>query len=441
MKIRRTLATAVAVALTSPVVLLAAAPAMAAPALLPASALASAPASPLADKPTDAEIEKLAQAVADAKKAFEAAVLAKAAAEAAVEAAVSDTAPHALAVAAAKKEAEAAGTARTAADKALADAKAALEALDETATEQQKADAEKAVAEAATAADAAATAKTEADDKLAKAAQAAADIRVAAFRELHRATEAHKTAYAALVAAEKALADAKKAADGDGGDEGTCVDADISTAVIGMPTKVAAGSTVNFSLRLTNDSKETMDKVHAFATVYASDKNGDKDLDHLLKLQWSTAASPKWQNFDRDGRTASLGSLANGKHTDVKLRLTVDAKAPAGEGVALAAGDFVNDDGTCGEAPGLEVEEFEITAAPGKPGGGTKPGTTVPVTSNPTPQGGTSTQVVTTTAKGQLASTGSDSALPQLALAGGAAVALGAGAMFVVRRRAAGSGA
>ncbi|MFJ8645165.1 peptidase [Streptomyces sp. NPDC093546] len=394
-----------------------------------------------AAKPSNASIKELEKAAAEARKAYDAAVVAEKAAYAALEAALSDTAPHTVAAKAAAKEAADAAAAQTAADEALAAAKAKQQALPADATDEEKAAAQKAVDDAEAAAKAAAEAKTAADTKAADAGKAESDAHVAAFRAYGQAQKATADALKAKEAADKALADAK-AEEGDEGDEGDdedlgdCVpEPKLTTVVTGLPSKVVAGTTVNFTLRVTNGTDKTMDEVDPLLGVHATDKADFESIDDLLRLQWSSATSPAWKTVDGFDVLDTISPLKAGAHADIKLRLTVDAKAPAGDGIALAAGDYYNDD-TCGFTPELEEYPFTIAPAGTKPGkvDDAKPGGTTPRTPATTPQGVTSTQPVNATT-GSLAATGSSSAVPQIALAGGVAVALGAGAMIIVRRR------
>jgi colicin import membrane protein len=437
-KIRRTLATAVAAAVTTPAVMLSVTPAYA-----DARPAASQSDVSAASKAPKASIEELEKAAAAAQKAYDDAVAAEKAAYTAMDAAFSDEAPHAVASRAAKKAAADAAAATTAAEQALTDAEAKLAALPADATEEQKAAAQKAVDDAKAALGTAKAAQADADAKAAAAATAADDARIAAARKYEQARLATADALKAKQAADKALADAK-AEEGDGDEDGDedeedpwedCVDEPRLTSVVkGLPSEVVAGTTVSFSLRVSNGTDKTLDDVYPFVAVHAVDKSGDNPLDDLLKVQWSTAASPAWQGLDEVEYIDSLGALKPGAHADVKLRLSVDAKAPAGAGVAFVAGDYLNEDGTCGGSPELQEYTFRIAAAGTKPGKveDAKPSGTTPHTPGTVPQG---TAGRTVTATGTLANTGSSSAVPQIALAGGVAVALGAGAMIVVRRR------
>ncbi|MER6995270.1 peptidase [Streptomyces sp. NPDC000410] len=435
MKIRHVLATAVAAAVTAPAVLLSATPALADTKPAPASQAEK----QQAGKPS---IEELEKAAAKAQKAYDDAVAAEKAANAAVDAAFADDAPHAVEARAATQEAADAEAAKKAADQALVDAEAALAALPETATDEEKAAAAEAVTDAEAAVEAAKAVQTAADEKAAQAREAANDIRIAALRAQGQAEIATADALKAKNAADKALADAKaeqgeedgedgEGDDEDGGDDACVPENDLTTVATGLPSKIVAGSTVNFSVRVTNGTDKTLDKVTPFAYFHATDKSGLKVVDDMLQLQWSTAGSPEWQTVEVGEYAGSISPLKAGAHADVKLRLKVDAKAPAGNGIAFIAGDYFNNDGSCGGNLANEYE-FELLAAGSKPGkvDDAKPGKATTVTSDLKPQGG-----ATTTTTGSLANTGSPSALPQLAAAAGAAVALGAGAVLIVRRR------
>ncbi|MEU5718606.1 LAETG motif-containing sortase-dependent surface protein [Streptomyces sp. NPDC020403] len=424
MKIRRILATAVAAAVTTPALLLSVTPAFA----------DEKPAAQTQNKPSIAELEKAAAA---AQTAYDAAVAAQKAAEAAVDAAASATAPLFLAAKAAKEAATAADTAKTTADQAVLDAKAALEGLPETATEEEKTAAQTKVTEAETAATAADEAKTAADAKAKEAQTALDDDRVAAVRALDGAKKAAAQALADKTAADAALAKAKEE-EAEGGEEQDCVpEAKLTTVVTGLPSTVVAGTKVNFTMRVTNGTDRTMDEVLPFAYVHATDKSGLKDLDKLVRLQWSNGSSSAWKTVDNENYLDAISPLKAGAHADIKMRLAIDASAPAGNGITFVAGDYFNDNGTCGGTPDLEGYEFLIAAAGSKPGKvpDATPSTTKPNTSGVKPQSGASPRPVS----GSLAATGSSSATSQIALASGAALAIGAGAMFVVRRRKAGS--
>ncbi|MEU9200815.1 peptidase [Streptomyces sp. NPDC048332] len=426
MTIRRTLATAVAAAVTTPVLLLSAAPAFA----------DAKPPAQTQQKPSIAELELAAAA---AKVAYDDAVAAEDAALDALKALGADTHPLVVAHKAAKAAAADAATAKAAADQAVVDAQALLDGLPETATEAERTAAETALTEAEGAAVTAGEAKSAADVTYAEAGDAWSDARIAAARLIGEAQEVTRQALADLTAADEALARAKKEAEEDKEDEEceSVPEARLTTVITGLPTTVVAGTKVDFNLRVTNGTDRTMDEVLPFAYVHATDGSGLDSIDDLVRVQWSSGSSSTWKTVDNKHYIDAISPLKAGAHVDVKMRLTVDASAPAGNGVTFVAGDYVNDDGTCGGNPDLEGYEFMIAAAGSKPGrtDDAKPGKTRPNTSDINTQTGTSASPVS----GTLAATGASSATSRLALASGAAVAVGAGAMFAVRRRRAGA--
>lgn len=412
MNIRRALATAVAAAVTAPVVMLSAGSAF---------ADAQPPSQTQKKKPTVAELEKAAAA---AKKAYEDALAAEEAAKQAVAAATSDSSPLHVKAKAADKEAGAATAAKAVADKALSDAQFILDKLPADATAADRAAAEKAVADAKKDAEAAAVVEKTAVEKSKAAAKEAKDAEVAAFKALNRASEAVRTTRAAKEAADQALADAKKAAETPSCEPGSLL---VSSVLTGLPSQIAAGTSTEFSLRITNGTDKAIARLRAFTYVWAADKSNHKVSAGLLRLQWSTARSGGWKDVDSD-RAGVVEKLEAGAHADMKLRLTLDAKTPAGQGFAFVAA--LNGEKSCdGSKPPMDKYPFEILAA------GSKPGTGKTRTTDSKPLGGTSTTPVNTAGSGQLAATGSSSATPKFALAGGAALVVGAGAVAAVRRR------
>ncbi|MFF5893012.1 LAETG motif-containing sortase-dependent surface protein [Streptomyces globisporus] len=438
MKIRRVLATAVALAVTTPAALLSVSPAYA----------DAKPAAQTQEKQSKPTIEELEEAAAEAQKAYDKAAQAKAAGIIETRKTLDElrngTHPLTVALAAAKQTAKDAAAAKATADQAVTDAKAALEALPGTATEEEKAAAKTALAEAEATAATAATAQTAADTAATEAGKKVQDARVAAVNAQSVLDKAAEDALAVKTAADAALAKAiKEAEEGEEGGEGEDCEPelDLTSKVTGLPDTLVAGTSTDFSLRVTNGSDRHMDEVLTFVSVHATDKSGLKDTEKFFRLQWSTKSAPKWQNADADDYIEGVGALKPGAHADVKLRLTLDKATPAGNGVAFFAADFFNEDGSCGGAPDLDMYEFDVKAAGSKPGKteDVKPSTTPrPGNTGTTPQGSASG---TPASSGSLAATGSSSATTSIALAGGAAVLLGAAAVFVVRRRKTGADA
>ncbi|MFI8764409.1 peptidase [Streptomyces sp. NPDC053792] len=438
MKIRRILATAVAAAVTTPVVFLSAAPAFA----------DSKPTTPSTQKPATHEddpdedmpsIKELKAAVAVAQKAYDEAVADVAKAKADIDALEKADHPLKAAADAAKRAADEAAAAKTAADEALAKAEKAVTELPPTATDEERAAAAAAVTAAKTAADEAATAKTAADTKAKEASKALADASVEAFRVLGLAQKV-------LKAAEEDLADAKEALEFAEEFEGECKeDGSVKVALSG-PKTVTAGKSASFSLRVSNTSDRTLDAVEAYAYAAQLPEPGeiiDDETDfakRYISVEWSSADNPEWTPVSKEFDAIEVGTIAKGSHTDVKLRLTVKADAPAGKGMAFAFGAYENNDGSCGLGEDYSSVNFDILAADK----GDKPNPTETPTPAPTATTGGNTNTTqqggssSTPVNGTLAATGANNTLP-LGLAATGAVALGAGALVVARRRKAGA--
>ncbi|MEU6935110.1 LPXTG cell wall anchor domain-containing protein [Streptomyces rubiginosohelvolus] len=429
MMIRRVLATAVALAVTTPAALLSASPAYA-----DAKATAQTP-----GRQSNPAIDKLKAATAEAQKAYDKASQAKA--DGAVELAktlgeLDGAHPLAVALAAAKRAAKDAATTKKNADQTVTDAKTALDTLAENATEEERGAAATTLSKAEAAEAAAATAKAATDATVAEAQKKVDDARGAAIRTHGVLDKAVDDARAVKVAADAALAKATKEAEEEEEGEDCEVESGLTAEVNGLPDKLVAGTTTTFSVRVTNGSDRHMDEVIAYTGVHATDSTGLKDTSRFFRLQWSTTSSTQWQNLNKDSYIDGVGALKAGAHADVKLRLTLDKTTPAGNGVLFIAADFYNKDGVCGGTPGADMYEFDINAA------GDKPGTTPSQSAKPatgstgiTPQGSSSGAPATTGMNDSLATTGSSSPTASIALAGGAAVLLGAAAVFVVRRR------
>ncbi|MFI1175102.1 LAETG motif-containing sortase-dependent surface protein [Streptomyces melanogenes] len=413
MNIRRALATAVAAAVTAPVVMLSAGSAF---------ADAQPPSQTQQKKPTVAELEKAAAA---AKKAYEDAQVKEKAARKALDDLDSPANPLRAAYLAADKAAGKATADKAVADKALSDAEFDLETLPADAKPEDRDAKKKAIEEARKAAEKAARDQTEAKAALKTAADTLGDARVKAGQEIDKAQQEVAKALTAKETTDQALADAKKAAENPSCEPGSLL---VSSVLTGLPSQLAAGTSAEFSLRITNGTDKAIARLRPFTYVWAADKGNHKVAPGLLHLQWSTAKSGGWKDVDSLHRAGVVEDLAAGAHADVKLRLKLDAKTPAGQGFAFVAA--LNGEKPCdGSQPPLDKYPFEILAA------GTKPGTQGKSTPDSKPQGGTSTTPVNTTSSGQLAATGSSSATPQLTLAGGAALVVGAGAVAAVRRR------
>ncbi|MCZ7417142.1 MULTISPECIES: LAETG motif-containing sortase-dependent surface protein [unclassified Streptomyces] len=217
----------------------------------------------------------------------------------------------------------------------------------------------------------------------------------------------------------------------------TGTDEDLVSTLNGLPAQIAAGSGwQNFSLTVTNKTGAKMDFAQAHVYTYAFDENGEDHSDHL-SLQVKDIDGI-WVDVDMDWSSDQLGYVGNGsldkdEASTLQLRIQVDEKAPDSLGVAFSYAFYLTDadDETCADNYS-EDYLFEIIAAGKKPNG-----------NDAKPQGGKTKLPAKPDSKpdanlkleGELAETGSNSNLPMFAIAGAAAIALGGGAMFVVRRR------
>lgn len=427
MKLRRTLAVAVAATVTTPITLLAATPAFA----------DAKPTAQTEDRSTYAELQKDA---ADARKAYEEAVAAEKKAQQEVEDTQSDTYPLRVAKIEADKAAQTAATAKADAEKAVADAEAELEAAE---TEAEKAEAQTALTEAEATLDEATKAKKKADAEAEAANTALEDAEVAALHKLHLARKALTAATKKKEAADKALAAA-----------GECVrEPGLTVLAHGLPSKVVGGSTVPFTVRVTNGTDRTLD-VDPLVFFHEYDKKNDS-----LTVQWFDGSTWKTHDSDKKVYLNRIEDMEPGSHSVVKMRMEIGSDAGKAAALALFAGDASDVYNPCVLGP-MKRYDFQILPAgsepgdvddakPGKPdaddvdkrpdagepGSGTGKKTGADSETGTSPQGGTSDEATT---GGELATTGASSAPGQLALASAAAVALGAGAVFVARRRKAG---
>ncbi|MFH8935366.1 hypothetical protein [Streptomyces griseosporeus] len=439
MKIPRSLAVAAAVAVVTPVALFSAAPAFAGEAAVGQTQ----------DQPTYAELVKAAE---DAGKAYDLAVAAKAEGREELETTLgeldSDTHPLKAAALDTAKAAKAAADARTAAEKAVTEAKARLEAAQndtERAEAQQALDsAEGDLAKAVTAQQAAAAAAE-------KAQTALDDARVAAVRKYSLLEQALDKALADKQAADKALAAAKE-----------CVrEAGLTSLAIGLPSKLVAGTTVDFTLRVTNGTTRTLTVDPLVSIHVAGEGAGTKSV---LGVEWSDGS--RWRPLSGEGseHIAHVDAMKPGEHSDVKLRMKADSPATAKDALALFAGDASDAYRPCVLGP-MKRYDFQVLPAgsttdpgddaePAQPGDqdDARPGPVTPGQgTGARPQGGAAQQATgaagTTqaaaavgTGGAALAATGSSSATLPMAGAGAGAVVLGAAAVAAVRRRTSGSG-
>ncbi|MBV9026083.1 MAG: LPXTG cell wall anchor domain-containing protein [Streptomycetaceae bacterium] len=227
-----------------------------------------------------------------------------------------------------------------------------------------------------------------------------------------------------------------------------CTKADVDTnsvlqmSLSGLPSKIVAGSGWHqFTLTATNPTKQSLGKVVWVAGVDNGDDtllkysrieyfNGKTWLD--LKQQLSGTGVTE-QQLGTTGVAFGETTLGASQTLKVQLRVSIDSKAPAGLSGAVGIGGYIDAAKNCTHTT-LTVYMFKVLApgstvvdpAPAKPDPSAKPPVQIK-----TPVGGPTELPAT----GTLAHTGASSQLPMIAGLSGVAIAAGAGAMFVVRRR------
>ncbi|MCM2419078.1 LAETG motif-containing sortase-dependent surface protein [Streptomyces sp. RKAG293] len=210
----------------------------------------------------------------------------------------------------------------------------------------------------------------------------------------------------------------------------------VTTTLTGLPGKIVAGSGWhNLTLTTTNESDTDASAVLFYAGVGSASQDApDAFSTKQVVLQAYDDQSGAWQSIN-DGAGHSVGfagfsdTLKAGEKVTIKLRLDVKANAPIGKGMTLGGGVYTNGQDHClGDSGHAYLVQI---VAPGTTTDGTVPqtGGKVPLPTT-TPNKSTLPHVT-----GNLAETGSSNATPMIAAVGGAAVALGAGAIFIVRRR------
>ncbi|MFF7532458.1 LPXTG cell wall anchor domain-containing protein [Streptomyces bobili] len=222
------------------------------------------------------------------------------------------------------------------------------------------------------------------------------------------------------------------------------LDEKLSATIEGLPNKIVAGSGWHdFEFVVENDSDADLKNVYIDGFVEYDDETDASLVENLAVIQ--VKEDGKWTNGfqdyyeDEDGKkvnlsgsfVAMLDSLEKDSSATLELRVKVKSSAPAGSSFALSEAVYAGKDSVCyGNGDFYDVK---ILAAGTKPGGvgdaepnGEKPSG---VTDGTKPQGEAKE------ISGNLAETGSGSALPMIGLVGGVALVAGAGAVYTARRR------
>ncbi|MFI1357013.1 LAETG motif-containing sortase-dependent surface protein [Streptomyces sp. NPDC020898] len=218
--------------------------------------------------------------------------------------------------------------------------------------------------------------------------------------------------------------------------------AQVSADIKGLPGKIVAGDGFHpFELVVKNDSKADLKGVAFYAEVENYELDEAKFLSPYVDLEFKNPETGKWDRIGDDEWAGDyffyVEKLKAGASKSVDLRVSIDAKAPAGDAYSFGSGAYVdNVDGQDCIAEGWAQYDFEVLKAGSS---NTDPGTATPSDNDPKdsvqkPQGS-----VSDLPTGNLAETGSSSALPMIGLVGGVAIVAGAGAVFAMRRRKAGT--
>ncbi|MDQ0385844.1 LAETG motif-containing sortase-dependent surface protein [Streptomyces mutabilis] len=223
--------------------------------------------------------------------------------------------------------------------------------------------------------------------------------------------------------------------------------AKVSADIKGLPGKIVAGDGYHpFELVVTNESKTDVKEVAFYAEVENYEfEDESKFLSSYVDLEFKNPETGAWDRVGDDDWAGDyfffMEKLKAKATQTVDMRLSVDAKAPAGDAYSFAFGAYLDDiDGQECIAAGWSQYDFQILASGS---GNPNPGTAKPSDKGDDKDGKISVKQpqgdVSKLPTGSLAETGSSSALPTIGLVGGLAVVVGAGAVFVVRRRKAGA--
>lgn len=222
------------------------------------------------------------------------------------------------------------------------------------------------------------------------------------------------------------------------GEDVSELSADLTSGLRGLPQRIVAGSGwTNFTFDVANHGDRAIADITPLIGVAAAGWDGN-DYSGSISVQVLDKASGSWKEVAGaagEGGTFTPFSLKAGASTSYQLRLEVSGKVPDAIGITAGFAQYADDAGCwIADDPNGWIYEFAILPA----------GTDAGDPSDAKPQTGGAKEikdVKQVDASGSLAETGSSSALPTIALAGGIAVLAGAGALVVVRRRRSGDAA
>ncbi|MFJ4619192.1 LAETG motif-containing sortase-dependent surface protein [Streptomyces sp. NPDC088812] len=212
-----------------------------------------------------------------------------------------------------------------------------------------------------------------------------------------------------------------------------CDDTKVDVSITGLPGKIAAGSGWHkFSLNVANNSDSTLQDLDFLAGASSDEYGEDLFKSKQVQLQAWNPEDKVWEDLDEEGYAVGYvgytDELKPDYEVNIPLRLNVKASAPVGAGFSLGATIYGDNDGNCFGFGDVSYK-FQIVAA------GTDTDGTEPQEGGKAPVSDSKPSSDTPEVTGNLAETGSSSALPMIGLVGGVAVVAGAGAVFAVRRR------
>ncbi|MFC8963920.1 LAETG motif-containing sortase-dependent surface protein [Streptomyces sp. NPDC057094] len=216
------------------------------------------------------------------------------------------------------------------------------------------------------------------------------------------------------------------------GEDVSELSADLTSSLTGLPQRiVAGGGWTAFKYNVSNHGDRAIADITPLIGVAAAGWDG-RDYSGKITVQVLDKASGSWKEVAGaagEGGTFTPFSLNAGASTSYQLRLSVSGKVPDAVGITAGFAQYADDAGCwIADDPNGWIYEFAILAAGSDAGD--------PPDSEPQTGGAKEIKdVKKVDATGSLAETGSSSALPTIALAGGIAVVAGAGALIVVRRR------
>ncbi|MGW0423921.1 LPXTG cell wall anchor domain-containing protein [Streptomyces sp. NPDC003015] len=211
----------------------------------------------------------------------------------------------------------------------------------------------------------------------------------------------------------------------------------LHSSLTGLPESIVAGSGwTNFKFNVSNTGDDTIKDIQPIVGVGAVDWDFEEDYSDLLTLQVKQGGA--WVDVTTEfgeGGAFNAFSLDGGDSLSYQLRVKVDRQVPSAIGIAIGLAQYSDDKGcwvSSDENAGIYY--FEVLPAGSDAG---NPKDTKPQT------GGKNviSDVNGVDVDGQLAETGSSSALPVLGLVGGFAVVAGTGVVFAVKRRKGAAGA